>query len=58
MTPDLSSLDNWIKFSVDPADGVTGSGTSVFRPQVAILEATSVAAPEPSTLCLLATARC
>ena len=56
VTPDLSSIDNWIKFSVDPADGVAGSGTNVFRPQVAILEATSAAAPEPSTLCLLATA--
>ena len=53
VTSDLSSLDNWIKFSVDPADGVTGSGTSVFRPQVAILEATSAAAPEPGTMALL-----
>ena len=54
VTPDLSSIDNWIKFSVDPADGVIGSGTSVFRPQVAILEATSAAAPEPGTMALLA----
>ena len=54
VTSDLSSSDNWIKVSVDPADGVTSSGTSVFRPQVAVLEATS-AVPEPSTLCLLAT---
>ena len=52
VTSDLSSSDNWIKFSVDPADGVTGSGTTVFRPQVAILEATS-ATPEPGTLALL-----
>ena len=53
VTPDLSALDNWIKFSVDPADGVIGSGTDVFRPQVAILEATSAAAPEPGTMALL-----
>jgi hypothetical protein len=52
VTSVLSSSDNWIKFSVDPADGVTGSGTTVFRPQVAILEATS-ATPEPGTLALL-----
>ena len=53
VTSDLSSSDNWIKFSVDPADGVIGSGTSVFRPQVAILEATSAAVPEPGTMALL-----
>jgi autotransporter-associated beta strand protein len=47
VTHDLSSSDNWIKFSVDPADGVTSSGTSVFRPQVAILEAASAAPSGP-----------
>jgi len=52
VTPDLSATDNWLKFSVDPADGVTSSGTSVFRPQVAILEVTSV--PEPTLWSLLA----
>jgi hypothetical protein len=49
---DLSATDNWVKFSVDPADGVTSSGTSVLRPQVAILEATSEA-PEPASLSFL-----
>jgi hypothetical protein len=53
ITSDLSATDNWVKFSVDPADGVTSSGTSVLRPQVAILEATS-AAPEPASLSFLA----
>ena len=43
VTSNLSPTDNWTKFSVDPADGVTSSAPSVFRPQVAILEATSAA---------------
>jgi MYXO-CTERM domain-containing protein len=54
VTSELSSSDNQVKFSVDPADGVASSGTSVLRPQVAILEATSAATPEPATLGLLA----
>ena len=41
----LSLSDNWVKFSVDPADGVTSSGAEVLRPQVAIL--TAVSAPSP-----------
>jgi len=55
----LSSIangDNWAKFSVDPADGVslsTGSyGANVLRPQAAILDATS-AVPEPGTIIVL-----
>jgi hypothetical protein len=49
----LSASDNWVKFSVDPADGVIGSGTTVFRPQEAILEVTRTV-PEPASLGLLA----
>lgn len=55
----VSSSDNWVKFSVDPRDGVQLSsgtyGANVLRPQVVILDATSTV-PEPSTICLLATA--
>jgi hypothetical protein len=54
VTSGLSSSDNQVKFSVDPADGVTSSGTSVFRPQEAIIEATYNNVPEPATLGLLA----
>jgi autotransporter-associated beta strand protein len=43
VTTNLSPVDNWTKFSVDPADGVTSSAPSVLRPQVAILETTSAA---------------
>ena len=51
VTSNLSPSDNSIKFSVDPADGVTapapGSlgdyGSPMLRPQVAILAATSTA---------------
>lgn len=53
VTSGLASNDNSVKFSVDTSDGVIGSGTTVLRPQEAILEAT-YSVPEPATLGLLA----